>query len=114
MKRLKIGWFKDQYKEYFFILTNVGLVYFHKMTSIQPRGFIPILGATVSKVSKDNFREQGFVFSIKFPGLDIDVKLAGNSNIDAEEWVDSIKKAQKDAMNKKVEDQEKELKKRVG
>jgi len=44
----------------------------------------------------------------------IDVRLAGNSNIDAEELVDAIKKAQKDALNKSVDDKEKELKRRDG
>lgn len=113
LKKLKKGWFIDEFKEYFFILTNVGIIYFKQMTEIEPRGFIPVLGATISKPYKDKNVNDGVVFDICFSEIQMRIKIAARSSIDAEEWFDAIKKVQKAATSYASDTKEKTAKKEL-
>ena len=113
LKKLNKSWFVNEFKEYFFILTNVGIIYFRKMTEIVPYGFIPILGATISKPYKNNYVNGNVVFDISFKEIEMRVKLVATSNIAAEEWYDAIKKVQNSATSYASDTKEKNAKKEL-
>jgi two-component sensor histidine kinase len=114
LKVKRVNWWGDKYKEKFFILTGIGLLYFNKLTDIEPRGFIPILGASIGKIIKD---EKGLVgaaeqntFMVSFGGLGVEERIASASRMDAEEWVEQIRNAQKKALTFESDGKEKVVK----
>lgn len=113
LKKLKKGWFIDEFKEYFFLLTNIGLIYFSKVTDMTPKGFFPILGANISKPYRDKDINDGYVFNISFSEINMNIKIVAASKILADEWVTSIRKVQDAAVNYTSDTKEKEAKKEL-
>lgn len=111
LKIKRVNWYGDKYKEKFFILTSIGLLYFNHLTDLEPRGFIPILGASIGKISKDtkglSGRGEENSFKIEFSGLGVEERLAANSKMDAEEWWEQIRKVQKKALTYETDGKEK-------
>lgn len=94
LKLYETGWMKDQYNEYFFMLSDIGLIYFDDMSSLNCKGFFPILGANVTEILQDFNKNQNYVMKITYPKVSFNVKLAGYSIIQIKEWIHAIQKVQ--------------------
>lgn len=90
MRMLGRRLFFETYTEYFFILTDLGLIYFKKLGQSTPKGFVPVHGATL-KLPKSN--ENSEVFQIKIENYTF--KLKCNSVLECREWAKAIWDIQK-------------------
>jgi len=84
--------------KYFFVLTDVGLVYFKEAGNVKPLGFIPVLDYFVGN-KRDNASSDKFEFKIKFQYSDLAISLAAESELEKLEWVVAIRKVQEKAEN---------------
>ncbi|KAL4512495.1 hypothetical protein ABPG72_020332 [Tetrahymena utriculariae] len=90
----KHNWIKDffsePWKEYFFVLSNIGLVSFAKPGDSKPLLFIPINDALVIKDPAG--QEKKFCIKIFYQNSNQHYILACQSKADQDKWLDSIRK----------------------
>lgn len=92
--------------EYFFVLSDIGLIYFRKYGDLKTAAFLPVLGGEVSKVPKSTFGKD-WIISIKTS--DMEKHLQCYSELEMEDWIKNIKNMQTQAIG--VKDTIKEMKK---
>jgi len=89
---------KDTYEEYFFILTEVGLIYFRKYEDIKSAGFMPILGGSVYPLGKDKI---GKDYTLCVKTAQGEKVLQCYSQLEMEDWVKAISEVQNKAIGAK-------------
>lgn len=86
--------------EFFWLLSNIGMIAFKKYGEKKPEAYQPILGAEVKLITDpdDSASGKGFcAFELRY-GSEATIMVA-NTNIEAESWVKAIKEVQKKAKN---------------
>ena len=107
MRKLHKGIFNMTFcPEYFFILTDIGMIYFRKYGDLKTAGFLPVLGATVKPSPKSECGKD-FAFSIKSSSGE--KVLQCYSELEMQDWLKCIKQVQEVAIGSK--DTMKEMKK---
>lgn len=94
----KKGLFGHSFTEYFFILSDLGLIYFKSYGDKKASGFIPLLGATLKTYPKSMFGKD-HVFAFRFANEEIVVQ--ASSKVEEEEWLKIIKDMQDKALTAK-------------
>jgi hypothetical protein len=96
----KKGWFSGDWKEYFFLLSHIGLIYFAKpgvstflTQTTQATGFIPIIGGIILENPKHLF-EKPNVFKISYPESTTQLFMSARSEIEKKRWVFVLTKVQ--------------------
>lgn len=88
MRLHKKGFFgQNSFTEFFFILSDIGLVYFKKYGDKHAHGFVPILGGTTKQYPRTQFSKD-FVFAIRF--ADDETILQAASKVEEEDWLKLI------------------------
>lgn len=98
LKLLTKGLFGSHSREYFLLLSNIGLVFFTRYGQRRSHGFIPILGATVQALAKAA-TGRDCCFGVLLEGEQW--VFEGHSRMEAEEWVQAIKGVQAAAVYSK-------------
>lgn len=98
LKILKKGIFSTSFQEYFFVLCDLGLLYFRRYDDKRVSGFIPVLGASIKMYPKSTFGKQN-VFSVRF--LEEETILQAVSKVDLEEWSKILKETQEKGLTGK-------------
>lgn len=83
--------FGHNFNEYFFVLSDLGLVYFKSYGDKKALGFIPLLGGTVKSYPKATFGKE-HIFAIRF--ADEESVLQAASTVEQEEWMKLVKDMQ--------------------
>lgn len=90
------SWFK-QWTEKFWVITNVGLLYYND-PSQRPRNLFPIIDARIVKIEEKVFKKK-FVFQIK--AFKWEIIFATKNELDYVEWMDAFSKLQSETDKKK-------------
>jgi hypothetical protein len=99
MRLLKKGFFgRHHFSEYFFVLSDLGLIYFKKFGDKHAQGFLPLLGGSVKTYPKQAF-DHDHVFGIKF--AEEETILQGVSKTEVEEWLKLIRDMQEKCLTSK-------------
>jgi hypothetical protein len=88
---------KKNFQEYFFMLCNIGLVYFKNFGTGRSSGFIPFLGADVKPGRFDEYKKTS-IFVIEYKG-GAKVVLMALSDVERDEWIKGIVDYQREALN---------------
>lgn len=100
MKKLKKGLFnKTNFDEYFFLLTELGMVYFRKYEDEKSAGFLPLLGGTVEKAAK-SVAGREHVLCVKVGKAEKFFQCY--SDLEMEDWIKHIKIVQESAIGGKT------------
>lgn len=99
MKKLHKGIFNMTFcPEYFFILTDIGMIYFRKYGELKTAGFLPVLGAAVKPSPKSECGKD-FAFSIKSSSGE--KVLQCYSELEMQDWLKCIRQVQEVAIGSK-------------
>lgn len=98
MRMYKRGFFSSSFNEFYFILSDIGLIYFKKYGDKQAHGFIPILGGTVKRVPNTVYTKE-HVFAVKF--ADEETVLQAVSKVEEDDWIKQISSLQEKCMTAK-------------
>lgn len=101
MEIFKHNWIKDffsePWKEFFFVLSNIGLLSFAKPGDSKPQLFIPINEALVIK--DPSGQERKFCIKIFYQDSKQHYILASMSRADQDKWYESIRKVISSSVN---------------
>ena len=107
MKKQSKGLFnRSSYEEYFFLLSNIGMVYFKKYGDLKSTGYIPILGCVVKHIDKSIIRKDNI---ISINAYNTEYILQCYSAVDMNDWLLRMKSVQDSSIGTK--DTIKEMKK---
>ena len=108
MRKMKKGGMfgKTTFNEYFFLLTDVGIIYFRKYGDLKSTAFLPILGGTVKPLPKNVLGKEHVIW-LKTP--ETEKYLQCYSELEMADWIKHIKSVQDSAIGQK--DTLKEMKK---
>lgn len=98
MRIYQHGFFSNSFSEYYFILSDLGLVSFKKYGDKHAHKFIPILGGTVKKVPSSVYNKE-FVFAVKF--ADDETVFQAASKVEEEDWIKQISTLQEKCLTSK-------------
>lgn len=98
MRLYQRGFFSSSFNEYFFVLSDLGLVYFKKFGDKQAQGFVPILGGTVKKVPAAVYHKD-HVFAVRF--AEEETVLQAVSKVEEEDWIKLIAALQEKCLTAK-------------
>ena len=88
-----------KHHEYFFLLSDIGLVYFRKYGDDKSVGFMPLLGGTISVCPVKQFPGKDFIFCVKHH--DQEKYLQCYSQLEMDDWIKHIKSIQDIAIGSK-------------
>jgi PH domain/Unconventional myosin tail, actin- and lipid-binding len=91
MRLHKKGLFGHSFTEYFFILSDLGLIYFKNYGEKKASGFVPLLGGSIKTYAKSVFGKEN-IFAIRFANEEVVLQAA--SKVEEEEWSKIIKEMQ--------------------
>lgn len=98
MRLHKKGLFGHSFTEYFFILSDLGLVYFKSYGDKKAAGFVPLLGGATKTYAKSVFGKDN-VFAVRFANEEVVLQAA--SKVEEAEWLKIIKDMQDKALTAK-------------
>ena len=81
----------SSFNEFFFVLSDLGMVSFKKYGDKKSHAFFPVLGGGLKLYPKTQFGKD-FVFAVRFP--DDEVIMQASSKLEMEEWTKAIKELQ--------------------
>ena len=88
-----------KHHEYFFLLSDIGLVYFRKYGDEKSVGFMPLLGGSISVCPAKQFPGKDFIFCVKHH--DQEKYLQCYSQLEMDDWIKHIKSVQDVAIGSK-------------
>jgi hypothetical protein len=92
------------WKQYFFVLGELGLLCFRKPGQRDPLHFFPIIGCSIIENPKSVEREHSF--KILYPESENEVVLSAGSQIEKQEWLKAIYAVEEKGRKKPIEERE--------
>jgi len=92
------------WRQYFFVLGELGLLCFKKPGQRDPLHFFPIIGCSIIETPKSVEREHSF--KILYPESENEVVLSAGSQVEKQEWLKAIYAVEEKGRKKPIEERE--------